>query len=95
MASLTNELRGQLYLIAWQGDEVNPKWLKPAQVEALLAQNLVQKTAKGYVATDTGRSSLSSMARTACQRPKDYGERSPEDQWAIDKGLGILDWDGD
>ncbi len=39
-------------------------------------------------------STLSKGARLAAQRPSNYGELSGEDQWAIDKELGILDWDG-
>lgn len=27
-------------------------------------------------------------------RSRDYWDMSPEDQWAEDKRLGILDWDG-
>lgn len=27
-------------------------------------------------------------------RPEDYETLSPEDQWQVDKKLGILDWDG-
>lgn len=31
---------------------------------------------------------------TARERPSNYFNLSGEDQWAIDKRLGILDWDG-
>lgn len=34
------------------------------------------------------------MGMTAHRRPTNYGELSPSEQWAIDKDLGILDWDG-
>lgn len=37
---------------------------------------------------------LSDGARQAKKRPIDYCELSPEEQWAVDKRLGILDWDG-
>lgn len=30
----------------------------------------------------------------AKERPKDFEELSPQEQWDIDKELGILDWDG-
>lgn len=30
----------------------------------------------------------------AMKRPKDYEKASEQRQWEIDKGLGILDWDG-
>jgi hypothetical protein len=30
----------------------------------------------------------------AAQRPPNYADLSPGEQWAIDKKLGILDWDG-
>jgi hypothetical protein len=29
----------------------------------------------------------------ALQRPDDYNDLSPREQWEIDKSLGILDWD--
>jgi hypothetical protein len=28
----------------------------------------------------------------ALKRPLNYNELSPEEQWSIDKNLGILDW---
>lgn len=34
------------------------------------------------------------MAIEAEKRPDNYKELSPEEQWEIDKELGILDWDG-
>jgi hypothetical protein len=36
----------------------------------------------------------SSGAIAATKRPPDYEDLSAEDQWAADKRLGILDWDG-
>jgi len=35
------------------------------------------------------------MASMALQRPDDFDELPPASQWAMDKKLGILDWDGD
>lgn len=35
------------------------------------------------------------MAKQAEQRPNNYNELSAAEQWATDKRLGILDWDGD
>lgn len=32
--------------------------------------------------------------RNALQRPRNYHELSHEQQWAIDKALGLLDWAG-
>lgn len=37
---------------------------------------------------------LGPMATQARKRPSDYARLSPEEQWAIDKSLGILDWSG-
>lgn len=37
---------------------------------------------------------LSDMARRAKLRPTLYNQLKPSEQWAIDKELGILDWDG-
>lgn len=34
------------------------------------------------------------MFRAALRRPKNYFDLSAEQQWAIDKELGILDWEG-
>ena len=33
-------------------------------------------------------------AIVACRRPYDFFRLTQEEQWAIDKELGILDWDG-
>lgn len=37
---------------------------------------------------------LSPMAKKALQRSENYEDLSFADQWAEDKRLGILDWDG-
>lgn len=34
------------------------------------------------------------MFEKSFQRPKNFLNLSPEVQWAIDKSLGILDWEG-
>lgn len=34
------------------------------------------------------------MFQAALRRPYNYHNLSGEEQWAIDKQLGILDWDG-
>lgn len=34
------------------------------------------------------------MAKEAKKRPQNYKDLSAEQQWKIDKELGILDWDG-
>ena len=34
------------------------------------------------------------MFELSFQRPTDYFKLSAQTQWAIDKSLGILDWDG-
>lgn len=91
---LSKDEREQLYLIAWQGDTMRKRWLRARVVSGLVKAGLVKKTSKGFIATPQGRASLSSMARMACQRPVDYHKCSGETQWAIDKGLGLLDWDG-
>ena len=83
-----------LYLIAWKGPEIPEEWLENEHFEVLLAENLVEKTEKGPVATQKGRGSLSSDARRACLRPTDYYELGGRQQWDVDKGLRILDWDG-
>lgn len=35
------------------------------------------------------------MFERSFSRPKNYFKLSGEEQWAIDKSLGILDWNGD
>lgn len=35
------------------------------------------------------------MFEKSFQRPTDYFDRSPREQWSIDNKLGILDWNGD
>lgn len=37
---------------------------------------------------------LGPMASAAQRRPANYNQLSGEQQWEIDKSLGILDWDG-
>lgn len=34
------------------------------------------------------------MFEMSFQRPSNYFHLSPEEQWEIDKSLGILDWEG-
>jgi len=34
------------------------------------------------------------MFEKSFERPSNFFELSPEEQWAIDKDLGILDWEG-
>jgi hypothetical protein len=36
----------------------------------------------------------SEMLEKAKERPKQYTQLSPREQWEIDKELGILDWNG-
>ncbi len=40
-------------------------------------------------------SSLGPLAEAAQRRPFDYNSLSGQDQWDIDKRLGILDWNGE
>lgn len=35
------------------------------------------------------------MFEASFKRPKDYFKRTAQEQWAIDKSLGILDWNGE
>lgn len=37
---------------------------------------------------------LGPCAQAATQRPSNYVELDPREQWAVDKRLGILDWEG-
>jgi hypothetical protein len=39
--------------------------------------------------------SLGPQAQRATERPANYCELSAQSQWDVDKGLGILDWDGE
>lgn len=36
---------------------------------------------------------MSYMVDQALKRPRDYNKLPPSEQWAIDRRLGILDWD--
>lgn len=94
MGPLSPELRSQLYLIVWQGVKVKATWLKEKAVQDLIERKLVKRTPAGVVATAEGHSALSPSAQAACKRPQDYFALSGEDQWAVDRNLGILDWDG-
>ena len=81
----------QLFYIAWLGSQ---SYLTRPVVEKLEGLGLVQKVKNGYEATQAGMNALSPMARVACRRPKNYSNLTPEEQWDVDKSLGILDWDG-
>ena len=35
-----------------------------------------------------------SMSDRAKLRPSNFKNMTPEEQWEVDKALGILDWDG-
>lgn len=35
------------------------------------------------------------MFEKSFERPRDYFDLSPQEQWLIDKELGILDWEGE
>lgn len=35
------------------------------------------------------------MCKLAEMRPTNYDQLSPQEQWDVDKRLGILDWDGE
>lgn len=37
---------------------------------------------------------MDDMVAKALKRPKNFLKLHPREQWAIDKKLGILDWDG-
>jgi hypothetical protein len=37
----------------------------------------------------------SEMYEQSFRRPTNFFQLTPMEQWAIDKSLGILDWDGD
>lgn len=36
---------------------------------------------------------MTPMLRAALRRPDNYAQLGPAEQWAIDKHLGILDWE--
>lgn len=95
MASLTRNERNQLYFIAWLGVHTPNRWLNQKAIDRLVEQGLVVRTPVGaYEANQKGLDMLSHEARIALNRPRDYAQHTPESQWNIDQGLGILDWDG-
>lgn len=96
--TLSKLQRDALWLFIWQEPRINklPDWfglhadcLGPLVQAGLLTvtDGIVRRTALGF-------ETLSPMARTSCQRPKDHFDQPESDQWATDKRLGILDWDG-
>ena len=62
--------------------------------EALVKCGFVQHVGAWLRITPLGKSALSQRAQAALRRPDNYEALSSEDQWAVDKRLGILDWDG-
>lgn len=83
-----------LYRIAWQGEQLDLSHVRKHILDHLVVEKLVEPKGNGYVATDVGRSVLSSLAKKALERPLNYNTLRPAEQWAIDDRLGLLDWDG-
>ena len=83
-----------LFLIAWKGKKLDPSYFRKNILKRILDEKLVEADGKGFKATEAGRALLSPGARAALNRPVDFDELEPSVQWAIDKRLGILDWDG-
>jgi len=95
MPTLTRNERNQLYLIAWLGVTIPGAWLNRAAIDVLIKAGLVEETPAGvFEANQQGLDALSPQAKKALHRPRDYARSSRERQWAIDKQLGLLDWDG-
>jgi hypothetical protein len=92
---LTRNERNQLYLIAWQGAAIDPRWLNRVAIDILTKADYVRETPAGcFEATEHGLQALSLEAQMALQRPRDFAQLSREKQWDVDQELGILDWDG-
>lgn len=92
---MTNSERHQLYLIAWQGAALDPARLDSDAVNGLLSQGCIVEVDGKYLLTPQGsEAALSDSALKALQRPKDFYQRTAEEQCAIDEELGISDWDG-
>jgi len=97
---MTRPERVMLYFIVWQGsvpfDRIDSDDEEKRTVGYLCIKQLVgwDDATKSYIPTEKGRESLSAMAKIALGRPQNYLMLAAEDQWAIDKRLGILDWDG-
>lgn len=83
-----------LYLIAWRGENLDPKYIRKNILEYLVVEKLVERKGVGYVATDVGQALLSEKAKKALERPLNYNSLQPAEQWAIDDRLDLLDWDG-
>lgn len=91
---MNQDERHQLFFVAWQGASMPEDWKKPDVLMKLEEKGFIQKKGEGHEATPQGRASLSPMAQAACARPRNYAELAASDQWATDRRLGILDWDG-
>lgn len=83
-----------LYLITWQGENLASKYIRKNILEYLVVEKLVAPKGAGYVATDAGRALLSASAKKALERPLNFDDLPPREQWAIDDRLGLLDWNG-
>ncbi len=88
--------RQNLYFIAFVQPRIDDSVSAGFEVakQSLLEQGLVEVRDGLIVATQAGLDALSPLARQALQRPTNYVNLPPEEQWAVDKKLGILDWDG-
>lgn len=74
--------------------------LKALKEKALHKKTHTAPTALGAAASavneiDTSDQSQEAMKERAKQRAPHYHYMSPEEQWAEDKRLGILDWNGE
>ena len=63
-------------------------------VDMLISFGYLQEKDGRLRITPEGLNQLTYGAQVALRRPDNYLELSSEEQWRIDKGLGILDWDG-
>lgn len=67
----------------------------PAQLKTILEDVRRRKVAMAVTpAGETKPTGNSFMRSQAARRPSNFHELSGAEQWAIDKELGILDWDG-
>lgn len=78
---------------AWLIISQSPGDLNKAELYGVM--NTIEEVRDWIKEADGNVPSKGPMARAAERRNSAYNQMSPREQWAEDKRLGILDWDGD
>jgi hypothetical protein len=91
--SLSTRGRKHLFMLASTGSPEKAD-VPPDVADTLIDMGYLVREEDRLRITTSGRHQLNISAQIALNRPDRYWDLSSEEQWSIDKELGILDWDG-